>query len=523
MPSIQQKLSTISVITVSSLLLTNSFADTPSTTNQDSIIFRDGGNLYGKFNGLAQNGDILWSRDGAENTQQFPSKEISQITINGGRPREIAPSGSYIELVNGNSLPGKLISLSDSTFKFETSYSDTLEISKEYVRAYHPSPDGETLLINGFDKNSGWVNSPLVFSLDVDQDSSNADQWELHGASWYGNSRDLGVLHNPEQILPDDFVIKFEYAYQGSPSLNIALHADMDTGIEEQDEPDEKEGSSAKEDQEDKAVEDPDDDEVIEENDENEAVRGAGIANTFGNTLNLTVGPSYNQLSVCGVNKDSNTIFTSRQRSNVPKNYPQRVIPVIDVEIRVSKTRNRISLFLDEEHAGEWSINEDIYPKNGDKLCFFSQGGGDGNIRISNLQISKWHGVLDNPKSMTHEDKDIVLLTNNTDRIASSKTNYEDNLLNVNTPYSSFKIPEKKIKSIFFSTNNLKEINDDYDSFQFHFFQRASVTGKPISTSEGVLSIQTIHSGMVSVPIDQLRSISLEEVTGLIESWSNKH
>jgi len=125
--------------------------------------------------------------------------------------------------------------------------------------------------------------------------------------------------------------------------------------------------------------------------------------------------------------------------------------------------------------------------------------------------------------SMVSEEKDIILLNNQTDRIASTLSSLNSSEGLFKTEYADFKIPINKIKTINFATELLEEIEEDGQKFAFDFYNQAYITGAPISSTEHTITLQTNHSGQVTIPIGEIRSITLQGVSSLIESWSNKH
>ena len=502
----------------SALLLCSSFiasAQVEQTVNQDSVIFKDGGNLYGKFQGFDSEGKIQWNRDKADGAQNFPTDEISQISINGGKPVNSASTTSYIELTNGDLLPGTISSLSDDEAILTTSYSGKLNIARKFIRSYHPSPHGSALIINGFGKHSGWESKPFLFNPRSTQ-TNKIKKWELHGASYYTNSFGTSMLINPKIKHPDDLVIKFDYAYQGKPSLNLAFFADMQNDVsthkKEADQPEDnaEKPENAKEDEGEK-----------DNNFVPFSSRKSGVANSFGNCLALTIGSNFNSLSACGVSED-NSIYSTRQESSIPRTYSTPIVSQHKVEIRASRKRRQVSLFIDDKHTSDWSISEKSFPTTGSQLGFYTHSGSQGNIRVSNLLITKWHGVFDSPASMQSPHKDIVLMSNHTDRIAAEVSILSPTTFALKTSYADFKTPQENVKTINFSTENLEDIPLIDRSCSFLFFNQASVTGQPISSEGGKLNIKTNYTENVQIPITELRGIIFEEVPSLIKSWSNK-
>lgn len=66
-------------LTLSTIALLSNFAFAQGGINQDSIIFKDGGNFYGNFKGFTADGDISWNRKGNAKTQSFTTAEISKV------------------------------------------------------------------------------------------------------------------------------------------------------------------------------------------------------------------------------------------------------------------------------------------------------------------------------------------------------------------------------------------------------------------------------------------------------------
>jgi len=118
----------------------------------------------------------------------------------------------------------------------------------------------------------------------------------------------------------------------------------------------------------------------------------------------------------------------------------------------------------------------------------------------------------------------MLLLTNETDRFAGSLQKIKEGKLYFKSPFFDLAIPQSKVKQVNFSTKSLAELKPQKNAFAFNFYQSASISGQVLPTSTtSVIKVKTSYADEISIPFNKLRSIQLEEVSDLIESWSQKH
>lgn len=477
--------------------------------NQDSLIFKDGGNVFGEFHGFDDKGHIKWKRKASTVTQSYDPKELSQFTINGQRPKLHSKHIGQLILTNGNSLPGAIQSLTKEHLVLATDYSGELTIPRVFIKSFHPTPYGSQIILNGINPSQKWKAHPYRSNPNqkLNLTQKNNKQWQQHGASLYGRSDGFCYTLNKDINLPDNFVCRFKLARKGNSNLTFIFHADMATPAEV----DEKDQAEA---------EAEDGKNVLQPN------KRTGAAVTFGNCLSLRITNSnYYTLTANGVD-ENNQVFKRNCTSDSNGGYSAPTYNEEQLfEIFASRETGTVSLYIDGKKKRQWFVNSFDYPKTGDQLAFIIEPQGPkGSARISNLIISNWNTIIEPVAGFEHKDKDIAILTNGTDRFAGTLSSSNQNVFHFDTGYTKLSLQSDKLKSIFFAKKQLKEAKEKDNMFHIRFFDNGHVTGEAETVpGSDFIKVKTGFGITLKVPIKHISSVQFDETFTLLDTWNKKH
>ena len=76
---------------------------------------------------------MVWLRDDLEKPVEFDTEGVRHVVLHGGRPLKVMDSLSYVGLVNGDKIPGKITEIGAETVTLYTPYAGTLGIPRRQV------------------------------------------------------------------------------------------------------------------------------------------------------------------------------------------------------------------------------------------------------------------------------------------------------------------------------------------------------------------------------------------------------
>ena len=224
------------ILALTSLTLTSLAAETKHT---DLLQFRNGDALHGTFLGL-DGSSVKILRDDVDAPLRIKQTNLSVLSFNGGKPRTHLQENTFITLNNGDVLPGKIISLDDTSLVIDSAVAGQLNIPRQEIRSLNPSPAGGNLIYSGPYTTTGW--SILIPRQDDEEEKENADEkkekedkeekkkkeqpkhWSHSGAAWY--NIDNSPLLN-DIGLGDVTKLTFKLKWKNRLNATLIFHADL--------------------------------------------------------------------------------------------------------------------------------------------------------------------------------------------------------------------------------------------------------------------------------------------------------
>lgn len=479
-----------------------------NSVNQDSLIFRDGSNLFGVFQGIDKEGSIKWKRQSNLHSQSYPIKEISEFSIDGARPKINSSKKGLIVLTNGDSLPGEIQSITPAQLTLKTDFSQDLILPIQYISHFYPALSEKNSIVYGINPTQNWQIFRHSTSTNHQKKSLTKiknPQWLQHGASLYALSKGYSYITEPSIKLPDNYSLRFSVSKRGNARINLVLNANMRPPI-----------SRSKV------------DEINKKNPDKPQLkvnRRSGNANTFGNCLVLQISGNHLSLFSHGVD-DENQAFRNTCKSSAHNNY-FREVPYEEnhYQILCSKSQGIVTVYINNKKIKEWFLDESEFEKLGTNIAFFVEPyGSKGKIRISGLDIQRWSYVTEPLITLQHPEKDIILLNNGTDRFAGKISNFEPPHIHFKTDYTDLKINKSNIKSIYFSKKQQKEIPELKTSYQFNFFNNGKIKASILPQTEDNQANQTIQlktsfDAIINLPIKHIQSVQFQPSHNLLKNW----
>ena len=317
--------------------------------------------LYGKLLAIQPGGLVRWQHQDALEPIDFRLDCIAQIDF-ASRPAVVAPAhdSCRVSCLNGDSLDGDLTEADRDSVTLETRHAGKLKVMRKALQSVVLSPR-EPVVFAGIDGLEGWTqgNSQLL-NLPAQAFSGTSGQWLYRNGAFYA---DKSASIARDLKLPDVADIQFDLAWKGALNLAVALYTDSLQPI----------ALAQKE-------EGPD--------------FGGFYSLRF--TYTVTIG------------------LTPIRKKDPIRSLGDLIVPSLNqkdrlhVDVRVSKPEHRVFLYFDGALIKEWN-DTNGFAGQGTGVRFVQQSMG-GTLKLSNLRVSKWNGVLEPAPVPTDGSHDTITL-----------------------------------------------------------------------------------------------------------------
>ena len=469
---------------------------------------------------------LRWERDDGVGPMEFRTDKIRQIILRGADSQTIDASTSHIELVNGDRIPATITGLDADNLTIDSAVAGSLVIPRDAVRRVSPNPFGGRLVYAGPFRADEWRfddgsepkpdEEEAAEARDAEEpdnaeeaeeveeatgeDEEESAPWRHLGSRWYHvKSEDALLL---DAGMPARSIFRFHLDWRGRSPVSIGFHADFAPRP-----PGEKK----------------------EEHDEQQRVRrivssSSGLTDYFGSSLVMTLRGNYVNLYQCGYNKDGEPFVDSLRASN--RSLQIEDSGEADFELRTDLEDGFISLFVNGEFSMQWQID----PVDPDDEDAWQPGTGlgfridtpDSPLRISDIVVAEWNGMPDAARSLESEDRDVVLLTNGTDRVSGRVVSITDGRLTLEGKYAPLVIPIEEIADIRFATDSLREQEAaSGDRVRVHFQPVGLVSGVPGVTRDGSMTMKSTLLGDLTLSLDSAVILEFREGGSFLDAWDD--
>ncbi len=492
------------------------------------LSFSNGDQLHGRFIGITPDSRLQWQRDDLEATPAFEFGKIRRIVLRGGRPASPLTSISHAALVNGDRIPGTIVSLDDEHAVLETEFAGTLTIPRGHLGMIAPNPFGGRVAYQGPFNTDLWEIAapqdaqPPEPADEDDEEAPAPDEetttdppadpegWTHSGAAWYwpGKGDTTALIRRGD--MGDRSILRCHVSWKSRISLAIAFHADF-----QQRPP--------------AAADDPEEDEdEIQRRARNRRVHPGDTSiypEVFGNCYVVQLNPTHAMLFRSSMAEDGTPQVDRLQthHSNVRLGESGSAI----VEIRANRSSGEIVLFIDGDFVAQWSetgnINnerpQDAYAGRGDGFGFLMQTTGTA-ARITDVIVADWNGMPDAARSLQIDEADIVLLSNGTDRFSGTVTSIADGGVSLTGRYGDFRFPVDEVSEIRFARNSLASVPDATPGqIRLRIHPLGILSGTPISANTTSLAILNPSCGQINVDLDPVILIENHDAHSFLDAW----
>ena len=541
-------------------------ASKPDPAGDDLILFDNGDVMHGTFGGIHDG--LLWERKDIDRPIKFSIPAIRQVVFKGSSGVVMEKETSFITLVSGDRIPGKIVSLDDKSLVVKSSVVGDLKIPREHIKSLSPNPfDGE-LFYSGPYNSNGWMILDYRKTKEKDEAKEIAGEekkpkkevvqengkvkeessaWIHSGASFY--SLDNRALVYPDANMPDIGRLKFKAEWKGRLNLTLALHSDFTRVLppEKKEEPKAEEAEEIEDDEKPKAEgeQKPRKKEQPEKQDpaplqkerlvdfrKNNAFQNIAWINPskrthadmFGTGYTMTLYSSYPNLSR---NYFSETGVARTQRmASVRSNISLSEGGDAEIEIRYNRKESLMILFINGTYAAQWN---DLGGFPGDGTGFgIVNNTSNARVRISEVMITSWNGMTDSANSMVHPDRDLVLLGNGTDRFSGQVIEIKDGVALLKSAYMNAEIPVKDLSKIVLKKSTSTDLDSDDLSEDLTWAEEpmtivykpfGKIRLNPISAERNLLSGNSPFFGEITVDLSSAAMLRFTEGSPDLSDW----
>jgi hypothetical protein len=316
--------------------------DPPPATNApgDDLCFRNGDSLYGRLLEIQPGALIRWQHADAEAPIEFKPENVAQIDF-APRPTAAgrAADSCKLWLANGDKLAGNLVSCDTDALVLDTWCAGRLRIARRALQTLAFNPRAP-IIFDGPTGLDGWTEGAPVKGMEVD-----SGRWLYRNGAFYAN-KSASIARDVK--LPDRADLQFDLAWRGQLNLAVALYTDSLQPILLLDK-------------------------------ENGPDFGAFYSLRFSQSAFISLTPIRKKEPLRALG-DYLIIQALAQKDR------------LHVALRMNKADRRVALFLDGALVKDWR----------DPAGFAGDGTGvrfvnnlASSVKISNLRVSKWNGVLE--------------------------------------------------------------------------------------------------------------------------------
>ncbi len=473
----------------------------------DLLNFVNGDQLHGHFDGMTEDGSLLWKRDDVGAEVKFKPAELRRVVLRGGEPATALRSFSHIGTTNGDRIPGELRELDDKHVLIETEFGGMLDFPRDQVGLLAPSPLGGKVLYHGpFDPDQwSMINPEHPDGLPAPPKKGEKDdaipRWKHTGSAWYWQAKGMGTALAKKTGMPDRAILRFDLAWKNRLSLAIGFHSDF-TKPEK----------------------------VVEGEEGGIALpggsRSVSLPEIFGNSYVLHLYSNYVMLYRTSFDAAGKPRLDRIQSNNSSLRLGDS--GKTSVEIRCNRISGEISLFVGGEFVSQWSELEgglgdgNNYAGKGEGFGFVAQSE-DASLRISEILVSDWNGMPDSARSMQVDDADIVLLANGTDRFSGKVTGFHDGVLKLEGRFGNFEFPVAEIAEVRFAKSRLAEAEKEPSGeTRVRFHPLGRISGKPLGGKDGSLRLRNSSAGDIDVRLDSAVMLEFRETESYLDDWDDE-
>ncbi|HEX7862402.1 MAG TPA: hypothetical protein VF773_18840 [Verrucomicrobiae bacterium] len=359
---------------------------------RDALLFRNGDVLLGRLASIDRESGIRWSRPDALNAFEFSPDGITQLELAPQKTPELRPTTNLCSVLlnNGDQIQGDLVSYDGSKVTLDTWFAGRLEMPNSAVAVISPLGLPKPTLFAGPVGMEGWTRGKVNA-----QGLTDAGEWMYSNGAFYA-LKSASIARDLK--LPDVASIQFDLEWRGFFHVAVALYSSYLHPINLAN----KEGEPQ-----------------------------------FGGFYSMQLNPFSANLLPVEQNEPLRYLGQASLQHLAQTNAAH-------VDIRVNKSKSLIALLINGALVKQWT--DDGFAGTGTGVRFVHQG--QGAVKLSNIKVSEWDGVFEEPAVITpNKTQDLARLKNG-DRVIGAVKSIRDGKLSIEAGGRVLDVPITRVKQV---------------------------------------------------------------------------
>jgi hypothetical protein len=366
-------------------------------SGRDALTFKNGDVLFGSLSSIDSTNGISWTRPDALNLFRFRPDRISQVDLAAAAipPEKVSSNLCSVQLNNGDQFQGELVSYDGQKLKLDTWFGGALEFPRESIALVAPLGLPKPTIFSGPTGLEGWTIGKVNAAGLVE-----AGEWLYQNNAFYAFksasiARDLN--------LPESASMQFDLEWRGFFHIAVALYT--------------------------------------------EYLHPVNLPNKetepkFGGFYSMQINPFSANLLPVKQTEPLRYLGQASLQTLAQKNSAH-------FDIRVNKAKKILALLIDGVLVKQW-VDTDDFAGTGTGVRFVHQG--QGAVKLTNLKISEWDGLFEEPVTITaNKSQDLARLKNG-DRVFGSVKGMRDGKLSIEAAGTTLDVPLIRVKQVEIAT-----------------------------------------------------------------------
>ena len=247
-----------------------------------------------------------------------------------------------------------------------------------------------------------------------------------------------------------------------------------------------------------------------------------GFAYTYGHSYVLTIYSNYAQIYRCDFTEEGDADID--RLSNSSANLRLDEAGEAEFEIRCDRIAGTIALFANGRFVSQWTDRRG-YAGSGSHLAFASQNS-SARLRISDVLVTGWNGMMDSAQSMESEDRDVVLLTNGTDRFSGKLETLRDGHFSISGTYAEMRVPAEEIQEIRLAKSGRTQEDEEWGSRQrirLLLQPHGRLTVFPMKSTSDIMSAHHPALGELNINLHYAGLMEFSFGSSILDSWDDDY
>lgn len=471
------------------------------------LLFHNGNVLSGHLIDIPDPATLTFASEGVPEPIEIDIEALKTFSRTDGFPDRVISYASLVTLSDGSVLPCDIGDTIEGKLELRSSYASDIAVPLDELQALSISPWKGDLIYRGPFSREGWIELTATESTPPHSIIAPAEEgvplrrnWDFIGAGFNTHST---VPIATTLALTDSIELAFQLDWEQQLRCVIAFHCNYSVPAA------------------------PNAEKAKKQLSHRERVR-IGDRNSwpyfFGSGYAITFQGRYVTLFRLGFNEDGIATVTRVTSQSLPQDFMQR--RQAQFTIRSDRDQHHLALFIDDAFILQW------YPQRGDEVPELNsahKGIGlastqnNGSLRLSNMTVSSWNGMLDSAASLVSPELDVALMSNGIDRTGGELMAINDGVIEFKTAYGLFSLTLDQVSEI----QRARRIGVDGPTLADEIVRitldaHGIIYGQLVGGSRETIVVENSLLGLLEIPLSHVMSIDFTPDDPALVRWQRQ-